>query len=253
MDLSQTLPIVEVRIGDKPYRFAVDTGAVGHGRISPALAQSLGLAAAGEAVAADGSGRTQARRTYRLDAIDVGGVRFSALEFSELERLPPGVDGILGLGLFASHLVTFDYPKGTLSLSRQSLPETAMGYTPQPGRGIAVPVSIGDERIMASIDTGNAVAALILPTALAERLPRKGEPRIAGRASTAISTVEIMEVEITVPVRVGGSTLPVTKVSYPSLGETGNIGSRGLSSTILRIDQVNRRLEIVPVDSGERG
>src|SRR3990170_3481225 len=48
--LPATIPVVEVRIGGKgPYRFAIDTGAEGHGRISAALAEELGLPKIGEA------------------------------------------------------------------------------------------------------------------------------------------------------------------------------------------------------------
>jgi hypothetical protein len=253
MDLSQVMPIVQVKIAGKAYRFVVDTGAMGHGRISPALAQSLGLQVVGEALAGDGSGNSQTRRSYRLPSIEVGDVRFSGADFLELGRLPPGVDGILGLGLFASHLLTLDYPNAMLSLSRESLPATAISYTAAPGRGVAVPLSIGSETIVAAIDSGNSVGQLMVPAELGERLPRKGEPRIAGRASTAISTMDIKEVDITVPVRVGGITLPVSKVTYPSLGDTGNLGSRAFSSSVLRIDQVNRRVEIRPLQTGELG
>ena len=42
--LSGAIPVVEVKIGGKgPYRFAIDTGAQGHGRISPTLAEPLSL------------------------------------------------------------------------------------------------------------------------------------------------------------------------------------------------------------------
>ncbi|HLL30550.1 MAG TPA: retropepsin-like aspartic protease [Allosphingosinicella sp.] len=247
MDLSQSAPVVSVTIGGKgPYRFLVDTGAVGHGRITPALAKALGLAVAGEAVAGDGSGRTQTRKTYRIESLELGRVRFSDLQLSEI-ALPrgrlEGLDGVLGLGLFASHLLTLDYSRGTLSLSLASLPDRAPGYAPDP-RGISLPVSIGAETIRAHIDTGNAVAPLILPTAMAERLPRRGEPRITGRAATAISTVEVRSVDITGPVRVAGATLPITAVTYPALGENGNLGSKAFAGAVLRIDQRNRRIEI---------
>ncbi|HEX8571712.1 MAG TPA: retropepsin-like aspartic protease [Allosphingosinicella sp.] len=253
MDLSQSVPIVAVTIGGKgPYRFLVDTGAGGHGRISPALAEALGLAVAGEVVAGDGSGRTQARKTYRIDSLELGGVRFSGVELAEI-GLPrgrlQGLDGILGLGLFAGHLLTLDYPRKTLSLSRDALPQSAPAYAPDP-RGLTMAVSIGGKSIPAHIDTGNAVAPLIVPAAFAEGLPRKGEPRVMGQARTAISTVDIREADIAGPVRVAGVTLPITTVTYPALGENGNLGSKAFAGSVLRIDQRNRRLEIEPAASG---
>ena len=42
--LAGAIPVVEVKIGGKgPYRFAIDTGAQGHGRISRELAEELGI------------------------------------------------------------------------------------------------------------------------------------------------------------------------------------------------------------------
>lgn len=247
MDLGQTAPIVTVTIGGKgPFRFLVDTGAGGHGRITPALAQTLGLTPSGEAIAGDGSGRTQTRKTYRIDSLELGKVRFSGVELSEVV-LPrgrlQGLDGVLGLGLFANHTLTIDYRRAALSLNRAPLGANAQAYAPDP-RGITLPVSIGSETIPAHIDTGNALAPLILPTALAERLPRRGEPRVTGRAATAISTMEVREVDITGPVRVAGVTLPITAVTYPALGENGNLGSKAFAGAVVRIDQRSRRLEI---------
>lgn len=247
MDLSQAVPIVTVTIGGKgPYRFLVDTGAGGHGRITPALAEALGLTPSGEAIAGDGSGRTQTRKTYRIDSLELGKVRFSGVEVSEVP-LPrgrlQGIDGVLGLGLFASHTLVLDYPRAMLSLNRTPLPADAPAYAPDP-RGITLPVSIGEVTIPAHIDTGNALAALILPTELAERLQRRGEPRVTGRAATAISTMEVREVDITGPVRVAGVTLPITAVTYPALGENGNLGSKAFAGAMLRIDQRSRRLQI---------
>ncbi|HEX8622177.1 MAG TPA: retropepsin-like aspartic protease [Allosphingosinicella sp.] len=247
MDLSQSVPIVSVTIGGKgPFRFLVDTGAGGHGRITPALAEALALTPSGEATAGDGSGRTQTRKTYRIDSLELGQVRFSGVELSEVP-LPRGrlqrIDGVLGLGLFASHTLVLDYPRAALSLSRASLPAGAPAYTPDP-RGLVMPVSIGAETIPAHIDTGNALAPLILPTEVAERLPRRGEPRVTGRAATAMSTMEVREVDISGPVRVAGVTLPITAATYPALGENGNLGSKAFAGAVLRIDQRSRRLQI---------
>jgi hypothetical protein len=213
MDLTQFAPVVEVRIAGKPYKFLVDTGAGGHGRISPSL--------------------------------ELGAIRFSGLDFAEVGRLPPGVDGVLGLGLFASHLIAFDFGKATFSLSRAELPAGALGYAPDP-RGITLPLTVGAEQIQARIDTGNSIGALVLPAALAERLPKTGEPRVVGRARTAISEMEIRQADIAVPVRLGGTVLTVTNITWPALDELANLGARAFASSVLRIDQRNHRVEVRP-------
>src|SRR5678815_2748316 len=60
--LPAAIPVVEVTIGGKgPYRFAIDTGAQGHGRISTELAEQLGLPKVGE-VGTPAPGATVATR-----------------------------------------------------------------------------------------------------------------------------------------------------------------------------------------------
>jgi len=247
MDLSRFLPVVQVKIGGRPYRFIVDTGTSGHGRVVPALAKALGLEAVGQVLSGDPSGRTQTRSLYRIDELELDGVRLKGLNMGEV-TLPPGrfagIDGILGLGAFENHLLTFDYPKSSLVLSRDALPASAMTYKMTPRGVIGVPISVGGETIEAHIDTGNSIGALVVPTALADRLPKIGAPRSAGKASTPISTVDIMEADTNVPVRIGNVTLPVTTITYPSLGAEANLGSRAFASSVLRIDQRNSRLDI---------
>lgn len=81
MRLIDGMPTVEVMFGGRgPYRFAVDTGAFGHGRVSPAIAEALGVAPSGEVVGGDGSGRTSNRRLYTLPALTVGGVEFRDIQ-----------------------------------------------------------------------------------------------------------------------------------------------------------------------------
>ncbi len=244
---SRAAPVVEVTIGGKgPYKFLIDTGTGGHGRISAALAQQLGLAVAGEAVATDGSGRTQRRSTYNVGDLELGGVKFSGVRMGELPLLPGRereLDGILGIDLFASHLLTLDYGTGRMTLSRGQLPASALSYPAGPGP-IALPVTIGEVEIVAHLDTGNSVAPLIVPKEVADRLRRAGEPRSTGQARTAISTIDMWEADLAAPVRVGGQTLPIRTIAYPSLGANGNLGSKALAGAVLQVDQRNRRVRI---------
>jgi predicted aspartyl protease len=247
LTLSRSAPVVEATIGGKgPYRFLIDTGTGGHGRISPAIAQQLGLAVAGEVRAGDGSGRVQTRRSYRLESVELGGVTFKNVQMAELPVLPGRereIDGILGVDLFANHLLTLDYGNQRLTLSRDALPESAISYPAGPGP-ITLPLVIGNETLPTHLDTGNSVAALIIPQALTERLPLTGPPRSRGEARTAVSTVKMWEADIAAPVALGGVTLPIRTIGYPSLGANGNLGSKALAGTILRLDQRNRRVAI---------
>lgn len=246
MSFSRAMPVVEVTIGGRgPYRFGIDTGAQGHGRISAALAAELGLAVTGEMQAGDGSGRTQTRHRYRADGLALGGLNFDGVELSELNdpggRLT-GLHGILGLHLFAERLLTLDYAGRSVTVGRGALPASAIRYQ-GPG-SILVPLEIGGRTVPTQIDTGNSIAPLLLPAAIVEALPRTGAVRQVGQARTALSTIAIEEIGITAPVRLGSLVLPIDRVAFPTLGETGNLGSQALSSAMLRIDQANQRIEL---------
>ena len=247
LTFSRAAPVVEVTIGGKgPFRFLIDTGAGGHGRINAALAHRLALPVAGEVRAGDGSGRVQMRKTFAVDSIELGGVRFRGVQMAELPQLPGlegQFDGILGLDLFASHLLTLDYANRKLTLSRGHLPPSAASYAPGPG-AVMLSLAVGDETLPVQLDTGNSVAPLIVPEALANRLPLAGERRKTAQARTAISTIQMWEADIAVPVRLGSEVLPIRTIGFPSLGDSGNLGSKALAGAILQLDQRNRRIRI---------
>jgi len=251
MTLDKIIPVVDIRIaGEGPYRFAIDTGAFGHGRIRPEVAAALGLTVVGEARAGDGSGRSQVRKNYAVPSLTVAGVTFKDLQITEM-AVPPGngrldgIDGILGISLFAQHTLKIDYASQRMALSRAPLSPSAISYPAAPGP-ITIPIMIGGKTVPAHLDTGNAVAPLIVPAVLAGELPTRGMRRRAGTAATAVSTVEIWEIDLSVPVRVGSLTLPVNQITYPSLGAAANLGSKALATSILRVDQRNRRVSIEP-------
>ena len=73
--LRASIPVVEVRIGGKgPYRFAIDTGAQGHGRISTALAEELGLPKVGEVGTPARGGTVATRPVFGAPEVAVGSV-----------------------------------------------------------------------------------------------------------------------------------------------------------------------------------
>jgi hypothetical protein len=211
------------------------------------VADAIGLAATGTMRAGDGSGAVQERRSYAPLALSLGDISFDGVALTEMGVYPgrfEGVDGILGRNLFGAHLLSIDYAAGEVRLSREALPPHAASYQPGPG-GMTVPLRIGDQTVPAMIDTGNTIAPLVLPTALAERL-RSGAPRPAGRARTAVSTVEMFEGDLAASVTLGAARLPITRFRYPALGEVANLGSQAFASGRLVIDQVNNRIAFYP-------
>ena len=241
------VPTVEVMVdGRGPFRFLVDTGAGGHARISRKAVRALGLTPSGEVRSGDGSGRSVVAPVYTLPSLTFAGVTFEGIQAGELnlpaERLP-GVDGVLGLGLFASHTLTLDYAGARLRLDQSALPTTAVAYDAR-SPIIAFPLRIGDETVPTHLDTGNTVAPLILPKALADRLPKAGPPRPGRVARTRASAIQMYDITLAAPVRLGEAELSITEAAYPSLGANANLGSLALAGSVLRVDQRNRRFSI---------
>lgn len=157
------------------------------------------------------------------------------------------VDGILGLNFLADYLVTLDFPAKKLRLEKGQLPESdnaeVLDY--KNAAGIAeVELSIGDKKIKARLDTGNAIGAFVLPTAFAEKLTFAGEPRVIGRARSASGEMEIKQVQLKDVIRLGRYEFPDATIVYPALGEIGNVGVKTLSQFGVTFDQKNERLRL---------
>jgi len=241
---------VEVN-GAGPFWFAIDTGAMGHARINESVAAKLGLVVAGKARSGDPSGKNVREvNLYQLDSLRLGGVTFRNAMASgspDTLRKLAGVDGILGVGLFADFLLALDYPRAELQLSRTALPDTngrdIVPFTREHGP-IEVALRVGDRVLPTDVDTGNMIAPFVFPTAFVDSLPRKGAPRSGGMAHTVSNEVEIQIVTLAVPVRLGAAEFASPEVAYPALHDRGNIGSRAFADCRVEIDQKNRRLRL---------
>jgi hypothetical protein len=254
VELVGGLPVITAMVnGRGPYRLGVDTGAAGYLRVSPALAEALGLQPVGEARAGDPSGRNPIRiPIYQVESLSFGGLTFTGISTTPLPQLgprTPQVDGIIGIGFFEHLLLTIDYGALRLSAGPGALP-------PANGRDvveitfdrglISVPLRIGETRHDVHLDTGNTAQPLFLSAAAAAALPTRGEPRIVGRARTVSQEIEIRSLDLAAPVTVGTTLLPVTTVGFPAASPSGNIGSLALQGMAVTVDYANARLRIVP-------
>ena len=106
------------------------------------------------------------------------------------------------------------------------------------------PIEIAGRSFPVHLDTGNQAAPLFLNEADARSLPLAGAPVERGRARTSFGEFAIMEAQLAAPVRAGAFTLPVDRVGWPAARGMGNLGSRGLAGTVVRLDQRSRRLDI---------
>jgi len=247
LDLSAGQPVVQVMVDGKgPYRFVIDTGAQGAGRISAALAEQLGLAAVGEVRTAAPGGTTETRKIYRAGKLAVGGIAFADADLATMPNLPgrSDWDGVLGIDLFHQLTLTLDYGKAALKLSRAP---ASGGVAADFSHAIPqIPLSIGDKALTVDLDTGNGAAPLFVSEEVAKAVPQSGPAVERGRARTSFGEFAIMQAPISVPVTVGGVALPVTAIGWPSARGEGNLGSRGLAGMRLVVDRANGRVVISP-------
>lgn len=236
--LPATIPVVEVKIGGKgPYRFAIDTGAQGHGRISPELAEELGLPKVGEVGTPAPGGTVATRPVFGAPEVSVGGVSFKNIDLVALSAVRgPEVewDGILGNELLQLLPVTLDYGAAR---ARFGGPELTEGLPISFDRGIPVlPIEIAGKRFAVHFDSGNGAAALFLDEEAARALPLAGEAVERGRARTSFGDFAVMEAPLAASVTAGTTPLPVQAVGWPSPRAGGNLGSRGMAGMSVTFD-----------------
>lgn len=244
------MPVVQVTIdGQGPFRFGIDTGAPGPLRLDTAVADRLGLQALRYDVEGDPSGENEFTvPVVRIKQLGIGTFTKAELEANvmDLKGLGFEYDGLFGMDAFADHLLTLDYARGTVVIESGSLSPAngvdIIDYELTQDGFIQLPLRVDGEVILAILDTGQAVAPLILSEAVAKSVG-SGSPVQAGKARTVSKVIQMYEVPVTADVVAGGIRLPIEKVRYPSLSGEANIGSKALAGTVLRIDQRNRRIQ----------
>src|SRR2546423_5609245 len=253
MQTADGMPTVEVMVnGQGPFVFGFDTGAQAGPRIDASMVEKLKLKSTGQVEASDPSRRNvQTSETYKLDSVVIGGlsltdVTVASRNYQNSPR-PIKVDGILGLNLFADYLVTLDFPAKKLRLDKGELPKSdgaeVLDYKNE--AGIAqVELTLGDKKIKAHLDTGNAIVAFVFPTAFAEKLNFGGEPRVVGRARSATGDMEIKQVQVKDMIKLGHHEFPDATIVFPALSDIGNVGVKTLGQFIVTFDQQNERVRI---------
>lgn len=236
--LPAAIPVVEVRIGGKgPYKFAIDTGAQGHGRISTALAEELGLPKVGEVGTPAPGGTVATRPIYGASEVSVGSVSFKNVDLVALStvRGPQGEwDGILGNELLTLLPLTLDYGNAR---ARFGGPGLAEGLPIRFDRGIPIlPVAIAGKEFAVHFDSGNGAGGLFLDEADAKALPLAGEPVARGTARTSFGDFPIMEAPLTITATVGGTPLSLNAMSWPSPRPGGNLGSKAMAGLSVTFD-----------------
>lgn len=251
------MPTIEVMVNGKgPFRLGFDTGAMGGIHIAAAAAERAGLSVVGEALATDPSGRNpQHIKLYGPAQVQVAGRRFTTManEAPVIGAKLASLDGIAGLGLFGGGVVTIDYGKARITAAPGALPEpdgrTVFAYQgPLP----QLTVQVEGRSVEAHLDTGNVRAPFIVPEAFAEQLSGRAAATEAGVAHTVSSAIPMFAVKLASAPRIGDLALAVTEAQYPSPAAIGNVGSLALQGLIVRVDTVNRRVQVLAPPSPGR-
>lgn len=234
--LPGAIPVVEVTIGGKgPYKFAIDTGAQGAGRLSTALAEQLKLPKVGDARTPAADGAVATRPIYGAPEVSVGSVSFKNIDLVAMPpvRGPQGEwDGVLGNELLTLLPLTLDYGNARVRFGGPGLSE-GLPITFDHGAPV-LPIEVAGQKFRVPFDSGNGAGGLFLDEAVAKTLPLAGEPVSRGTARTSFGDFPVIEAPLTITVTVGGTPLSLNAIGWPSPRPGGNLGSRamaGLSAT----------------------
>lgn len=234
--------------GKGPYRFLLDTGAEGAGRIDRSVVEALTLPLVGEAVSRGILGQQIDMSEHRIESLSIGGLSFSNVvmmsrDYSDLGG--PGlrpVHGILGYHLFNEYLLTINYPARMVSVERGELQaannETVFNIISD-DEDPEIEVLIGGRKAQALLDTG-AMNHLAVPSEFAGDLRFLQEPVVRGRQEGAEIRVGDLDGEI----RIGalGFTNPQTYIAPPLVQPI--IGVRILAQLSMTFDQKNGRVRL---------
>jgi hypothetical protein len=248
-----TSPAVSVMVNGKgPFLFMIDTGGQGKARADLSLVGRLGIAAVGQAVSGDGSGRNDRRLDLvTFDRLNVGGVVFRHVpalsrEYNSSAKLPP-IAGILGYNLFDGYLLTLDFIGKRVRLERGALPpadgKTILDYE-APYDTPVVEMTMGGMRLVADMDSGD-IGGITFPEALVQALPHIGDPRVVGTGRTISNEFQLSEVKLRGVLRIGEHELADPTVRFNQVHDNINLGAAFLGGYTVTFDQKNRRVRIV--------
>ncbi len=225
---------VEVEVnGRGPYRFQVDTYASIDACIDDDVAEELGLKKVRTVTNSDG------RRSRQRDVVVIDELKLGPATFRRMQTLVDDydwiggeggrkVDGLIGFDAFRDLLVTFDYPRSRLVLTRGRLRIVEPGTMPLLLSNGAPDVflRIGEHKLRFGLDTGSS-SFLALRKEDAEDLPLASELRLVGRGRTVYSEFDVFGARLAAPIRFAGHAIEDAHVTF-SEGKAGRLVGYGL-------------------------
>jgi predicted aspartyl protease len=257
LDLSGPRPIAMLSVGEAPpVRVIFDTGASGN-VIDIDYARSIGLPDEGRAAVHTPAGGPpiEGFRTMiaagRLGGAPLSNARAVALSSPALQHLE--VRGVFGPSTFSGRLVHLDLARGEVRITDKT-PELipAGPASPYNGGGDRLPglpgiaVNVAGQRFDGHIDTGQP-GLLMMPLAMASRVPLDGELRQAARPARMADGVPrpLFEGRIRGTVRIGPLTFENPEVRFMDGLQRVNVGMQALRGVIVVLDPAESRSWLV--------
>jgi hypothetical protein len=237
--------------GQGPFRFMLDTGADGIGRIDARLREQLGLTPFSQGENSDGV-NVSAIDLLRVDRLELAGIARKKVvlptrSYNRADRDPQQwIEGIIGAGFFEGYLLTIDYPGGKILFEKRRLDPGDPHVTPY-DLPFHIPVALGDAATFCWLDTGSALS-MHLPRAVGEPL-MDGPLEAAGSGGRANTSFDLLRGTLRVPVRIAGNEIRRLRVIVSDKAEEINIGGALLGGYVVSLDQKSRLVRIAPPGS----
>jgi hypothetical protein len=167
-----------------------------------------------------------------------------------------GVDGVLGLDAYKDLLLTVDYPRARMVLSRGALPapdgREVLRAVPV-GPYVGVELTVGEVREVGVIDTQGGVGFQALPE-VAARFAFGDSLRVVGRAVVGgTDPVDVRVGRLSGDLLLGGHRFERPRIAVhplpPDIPSRMTIGTRVLRHFVLTLDQRSMAVRLVRTDS----
>ncbi len=254
------LLVADARVnGQGPYRFLIDTGASGGGRIDDDLASELGLEIVGTATNRDGAGGASetpiAAATIGLAPGHEVVAELLVADYGWIrgENGKGAIVGIVGFGALRRQTFAIDFRAPSLVLGLGPLEEARDGVFPIEIAGgcPAFPLEIGSQSGFGLFDTGSD-SALSMPAAFEELLELAGPAEQVGEARTSMSRFPVRSATLRDEVRVGPVGFEGVTARFAEAWSFPLLGSPLFEGRTVTIDPRRRLARIHESNAGDQ-